>query len=806
MGEQRPVPAADGAAALRQTGAVPLRPADPRHIGPYAALALLGSGGMGRVCLARAADGGPGLFAVKVIRPEYAEDARFRRRFRREAEVHGRLGAPYAPRLCGTGFEDDLLWMATEYVPGLDLSTTVRGGGPLPPGTVWRLAADLGRALAGLAAGAIVHRDLKPSNVLLSARGAHVIDFGIAKAADASAVTGTGNRVGTPAYMSPEYLRTGECGPASDVFSLAGTLVHAATGRAPFGDGSGVDVLHRIAFEAPDPRLTAAVTAADPELGALLYACLAKEPAHRPTARDLVDAAARHTGPPGPPAWPGPLATRVAARQRAYDALSALPLEEALRLRAPVDRPRLTPAGVPGPAAAGPGTTGPAAAGPGTAGPAAADPGSAGPGPAGPGSAGPGWAGPGASGSGAPGPRSAPPAAVGSGTARSEDAGPGASGPGAAGPGHTGAEEAGPGTAGPQAGGPAAARPAAAGPGTAGPEATGPGAARHGEAGSGTAAPAARRPKHAGPAESAPGHTGAATAGPGTAEPATTGPATPGPEATGPGTALPRPTGDDGPGHAGPAKTGAPEAGGEAASAEGAAVVAAGGAGGAGGGPHPRLPGAGARDRVRRRRVPAAVAGLAVCAAAVVAVVVLRHDGNPAAAAPGTVTTATGAVPGRGTLPAASGGSHGTSPKGVSGQGAAATADGDAGRPESSGTATAPHTAGPTRSAGAATGHPAGSATPAATSAPASPAAPPGDTDCSYYAGYGRTRLGDSGRRVLQVQCLLAQHGYGLGGDGVSGDFGTGTESAVRAFQGAAGLPADGVVDHGTWAALRGTG
>lgn len=698
MGDQRPVPAADGAAALRQTGAAPLRPADPRHIGPYATLALLGSGGMGRVCLARAADGGPGLFAVKVIRPEYAEDARFRRRFRREAEVHGRLGAPYAPRLCGTGFEDDLLWMATEYVPGLDLSATVRGGGPLPPGAVWRLAADLGRALAGLAAGSIVHRDLKPSNVLLSSRGAHVIDFGIAKAADASVVTGTGNRVGTPAYMSPEYLRTGECGPASDVFSLAGTLVHAATGRAPFGDGPGVDVLHRIAFEAPDPRLTGAVTAADPDLGALLYACLAKEPGHRPTARDLVDAAERHTGPPGPPGWPGPLATRVAARQRAYDTLSALPLEQALRLRAPVHRPRLTPASAPGPEAEGPGTERP-----GTAGHEAADSGVAGPGTARPGSAG----------HGAAGPQAAGPA-----TARPETVRPGHTGPAEAGPGHAGVEEA---------------RPRTAGPGTAEP----------GTAGPRTAEPGTRRPRHAASAE----------AGPEAARPATAGP-------------------------------------GEAA-------------GSVAGLPHPRLPGVGARGRARQRRGPVVVAGLAVCAAAVGVVVLLQRDGDPAAA-PGTVSTATGAAAGQAVPPAAPGRSDGASRKRASGRGAAATADGDAARPEVSGTATGRHSGTPTASATA--GAPAGSAGPATTGAPASSAAPPGITGCAYYAGYGRTRLGDTGKRVLQVQCTLTKRGYSLGGDGVNGDFGTGTESAVRAFQGAEGLPADGVVGHGTWVALRGTG
>lgn len=299
---------------------------------------------MGRVYLARPADGGPDLVAVKVIRPEYAEDIQFRRRFEQEASVHSRVRTPRMPRLAGTGFRDELLWMATEYLPGLDLSVAVQEDGPLPAVAVRRLLAELGQALADLSAAGIVHRDLKPSNVLLSARGAHVIDFGIAKAADASAITSTGNRVGTPAYMSPEYLRTGTCDTASDIFSLACTLVFAATGSAPFGDGTGVDVMHRVAFEEPNPEVLAEIATADAGLAALLSACLAKEPGQRPTPGLLIEAAGPDTAgfevagpefldaeaavPAGVFAWPEPLAGRVLARQRASETLRRVPLEQ----------------------------------------------------------------------------------------------------------------------------------------------------------------------------------------------------------------------------------------------------------------------------------------------------------------------------------------------------------------------------------------------------------------------------------------------------------------------------------------------
>ncbi|GHH86290.1 serine/threonine-protein kinase [Streptomyces capitiformicae] len=351
MSDQRPTPPytpASGEAALKQAGGTPLRPADPAHIGPYAPLGLLGSGGMGRVYLARPGDDRPGLAAVKVIRPEYAEDAEFRRRFEREATVHGRVRTPYAPQLLGTGFDDELLWMATEYLPGLNLADAVRACGKLEPAGMWRLVAELGRALTALTAAGVVHRDLKPSNVILSSRGAHVIDFGISQAVDSSAITTTGNRVGTPAYMSPEYLRDGRCDTASDVFSLACTLVYAATEHAPFGDGTGVDVMHRVAFEEPKPEIMAEVAAADAELGRLLTACLAKDPGGRPTPRQLIDAAtAAGHSPDGASAWQEPLNARLLERRQACETLAHATAQQTGHFRTPTQR---VTAPTPGPA------------------------------------------------------------------------------------------------------------------------------------------------------------------------------------------------------------------------------------------------------------------------------------------------------------------------------------------------------------------------------------------------------------------------------------------------------------------------
>ncbi|MBC9717233.1 protein kinase [Streptomyces sp. TRM66268-LWL] len=322
-------------AALGQAGAEPLRSGDPGAIGPYAAIGVLGSGGMGRVYLARPADERPGLAAIKVIRPEYAEDAEFRRRFEREAAVHGKVRTPHAPSLLGTGFEDRLLWMATEYVPGLNLADAVRENGVLEPAGVWRLVGELGRALGELAATGIVHRDLKPSNVILSAQGVHIIDFGISQAVDSSAITSTGSRVGTPAYMAPEYLRDGRCDAISDVFSLACTLVYAATGHAPFGDGTGVDVMHRVAFEEPMAEVIGELTLADASLAALLTACLTKDPALRPSPRQLVAAADAH---PRTASWQEPLHGRLVARGRAFEILHRATAQQTGHFRAPTVR------------------------------------------------------------------------------------------------------------------------------------------------------------------------------------------------------------------------------------------------------------------------------------------------------------------------------------------------------------------------------------------------------------------------------------------------------------------------------------
>ncbi|MGW7689506.1 protein kinase domain-containing protein [Streptomyces asiaticus] len=309
------------AADLERLGAQPLRRSDPVTIGPYRVLARLGGGGMGRLFLGRAvaADESQSaaytardLVAVKVIRPEYAEDARFRRRFDREVEAVRRVHGRYTAELLGSGFdEDEHLWMATAYVPGLSLDEAVRRHGPLSAPVVWRLAAEIGQALATIAAAGIVHRDLKPSNVLLGTDGARVIDFGVVHTADASALTMTGQHVGTPAYMSPEQAGGRAVDAASDVFSLGSVLALTATGQAPFGEGSTGDVIHRVIYDPPSTDVVERVAESAPELADLIRRCLDKDPAARPSPEQMAEVAGEH----GPAAeWPDPVAELIASR------------------------------------------------------------------------------------------------------------------------------------------------------------------------------------------------------------------------------------------------------------------------------------------------------------------------------------------------------------------------------------------------------------------------------------------------------------------------------------------------------------
>ena len=256
----------------------PLGAADPKTIGPYQLLGVLGSGGMGRVYLGASRTGR--RVAIKVIRPDLAEDPIFRDRFTREVAAAGRVSPLFTALVVDSDTEAAAPWLATTYIEGVSLDRRVLDDGAMSIDDVLSLAAGLGEALTSIHTVGLVHRDLKPSNILLNDSGPHIIDFGLALGNEQTRLT-TSRVVGTPAYMAPERLRGEAAGPPSDVFSLGATLVFAATGRDLVDDASVYEQVLQIA----EGRFS--LTDVPSRLRALVVRCVSFHPEDRPTAAEL---------------------------------------------------------------------------------------------------------------------------------------------------------------------------------------------------------------------------------------------------------------------------------------------------------------------------------------------------------------------------------------------------------------------------------------------------------------------------------------------------------------------------------------
>jgi eukaryotic-like serine/threonine-protein kinase len=277
-----------------------LAPEDPGRIGPYRLVARLGRGGMGHVYLGLSAGGRP--VAVKVIRADLAADPEFRVRFAREVAAVRQVSGLFTALVLDADVDSAVPWLATAYVAGPSLAEAVTGDGPMAARPALGLAAGLAESLCAIHAAGVVHCDLKPSNVLLSPDGPRVIDFGISRAAGPGKSTvlaaGVGWVTGSPGFMSPEQALGGEIGPPSDIFSLGAVLTFATTGRGPFGRGSRPELAYRLVYGPPDLGEIPA------GLRPLVERCLAKDPAQRPNAGEVLDAA--NDGQPAPGWLPGP--------------------------------------------------------------------------------------------------------------------------------------------------------------------------------------------------------------------------------------------------------------------------------------------------------------------------------------------------------------------------------------------------------------------------------------------------------------------------------------------------------------------
>ncbi|WP_404797921.1 serine/threonine-protein kinase [Streptomyces pristinaespiralis] len=321
----------------------PLGEDDPQHVAGYKLAARLGAGGMGKVYLSYTPGGR--AVAIKVIRPDFGQDAEFRRRFAQEVQAAQRVQGLFTAPVIDADAEAEQPWLATAYVPGPSLADAVAQHGKLPVQTVLLLVAGIAEALQIIHGAGIVHRDLKPANVLLAADGPRVIDFGIARAADATSLTSSGVTIGTPSFMAPEQAAGSHVTPATDIFALGQLTAYAATGKAAFGEGTSHGVLYRIVHEEPD------LTGLPDELRELVTRCMVKEPESRPSVAEILSicqAANAETVLRRPEEW---LPSAVAAEITTRKAAPAPPVTPA------AGQPPVTPSAPQAPAPAAPAPT-----------------------------------------------------------------------------------------------------------------------------------------------------------------------------------------------------------------------------------------------------------------------------------------------------------------------------------------------------------------------------------------------------------------------------------------------------------------
>ncbi|MEV5006241.1 MULTISPECIES: serine/threonine-protein kinase [unclassified Streptomyces] len=258
----------------------PLSTGDPESVGGYALLGRLGAGGMGVVYLGVSASGRQ--VAVKLVHGPYAQEEEFRTRFRQEIAAARRVSGAFTAPVVDADPDADRPWMATLYVPGLNLTEVVEKDGPLSQRELRALGLGLTEALRDIHRVGLVHRDLKPGNVLMTEDGPRVIDFGISRASDSQNLTTTGRMIGTPPFMSPEQLASPrDVTPASDVFSLGSLLVFAAVGTGPFDADSPYITGYQVVHGTPD------LGGVPEALLGIVERCLDKDPAARPELTDI---------------------------------------------------------------------------------------------------------------------------------------------------------------------------------------------------------------------------------------------------------------------------------------------------------------------------------------------------------------------------------------------------------------------------------------------------------------------------------------------------------------------------------------
>jgi len=252
------------------------------RIGPYTLVRRIGEGGMG-VVYECTQDGSTGAVAVKLLRPELAQNDAYRRRFQHEVRAAGEVGHPGLVPIVDAGESDGFHYLAMPFVGTRTLKALIRSHSRVSLGQTLAIAERLGSALDAIHERGLVHRDIKSSNILLAdADGAAMLsDFGVAKGAGYTVLTRTGLMVGTLDYLAPELIRGDPATPASDVYAFACLVYECLAGAPPFSSRSMFEIGYAHLND-PPASLYGHVAGVSAELDRALMRGLEKEPARRP--------------------------------------------------------------------------------------------------------------------------------------------------------------------------------------------------------------------------------------------------------------------------------------------------------------------------------------------------------------------------------------------------------------------------------------------------------------------------------------------------------------------------------------------
>jgi serine/threonine-protein kinase len=251
--------------------------------GRYRVQARVGTGGMGAVYRVEHVRMGK-VAAMKVLHRELAKEDQIVKRFRREVEVVSRLNHPNIVQTFDFGSWEGLLYLIMEFVKGEDLGAIIKREGPLPVPRAIALGVQICSALDEAHHLGVMHRDLKPENIVCVRRRdeehAKVLDFGLAKLRERPGlgeITGAGNLIGTPYYMSPEQVRSEAVDHRTDIYSLGGTLYRVVTGQFPFDGNSPMGIMSKhLTDELVPPSERAPEQQIPPELDRIILRAMAR--------------------------------------------------------------------------------------------------------------------------------------------------------------------------------------------------------------------------------------------------------------------------------------------------------------------------------------------------------------------------------------------------------------------------------------------------------------------------------------------------------------------------------------------------